>query len=1098
MSLMVGGPLQLHPREGQEEGPESGKQLEAGQTGAEAATASGGSFQSLAAAVSTTMMLTSNTSTLPAIAPTKILHNADTTSSDKSGKGMLGLAVPGGTMTMVASPMAAEDDFLVPGSSSQHMITDDIGVQQPSESIAAALQNAVSSESSLRRYKLQNSSSYSRSSMTSQQSSHSHPHQHPHHHNHYQQPRRRTGSKVTTSDSFSNNYSTTTSNTNDTHDNSTSSHSNQHNTIPPSNTHNNNMNNNPTSIPPSILPSPTSLPSSTGATTTRKTSSTATTAPIRPFHTQSIAYSVAASSSSSSTETATAATIRFCDSPEMDLYSGYIGGKSGFSGYSGGHQQTTTDGSKSNSMAVSGQSTSTGRQYQQSSQSQSQSQSASMTNASLGSSQGTVTGKPVVGGISTTSNGFQQQVSATNSVSSSGDVHMQNANQSDSSGGVGGNSVTSVTGKDGMPGTAVVAQPIHQQKPLQQQPPSQPPQSQSSYPQHVIDEARAMASLAAAVTLRLVGRRWRLVMEQKARSVSSSSRSDSSTIASNSLGLGMGGGLGSVSGNMGGMGFSMGMGGFMSPSAMSMASMPSASGMSTSSSRLSWNSDTGSLNSGHGGQTGGGGQGQGQQTPLQQASMRMPMMGPGLGYFTTTASSQTNSGMMSGSTLSMAQAQQSGFGQAAMMTLQGSQQQQQQQQQQQMHQGQVQGGWNLEGRRKSAGDPRLSLLSGIGVGAAMGSTGSAPASVDNFASTSSSIHPHIPLPTQSMLIAPGSDLSDQQQHHQNQQHHQLLAAKALMMQNRPAPSISETTGSYESTMVGSNGSSYGMSMFGLGKMPSAYPIPPSISISRIPDGGLNGGMATAMGAPGYGMMGSFSKSPSSNALGIISPSTSPGGSGGGSLMGSGGGIGGGGGVAAALPAGYLAHYTARLTRLVTLTLLKTPTPPQVVPLALQYVHRLVSLPALPSSLATPTRLLLVALTLADSMLSDQPVPGRVWEQIARVSGMKEGEGAPTTTGTANANANANGGEKNAVGDSSANGESGSETKNGVAEGSVVNNRPPTLVSSLKREALQALDFNVHVSLPVYGSWFDALKTFAEEMDTQKKVQAMQQALQTQL
>ncbi|KAJ1559637.1 hypothetical protein HK405_009863 [Cladochytrium tenue] len=140
-----------------------------------------------------------------------------------------------------------------------------------------------------------------------------------------------------------------------------------------------------------------------------------------------------------------------------------------------------------------------------------------------------------------------------------------------------------------------------------------------------------------------------------------------------------------------------------------------------------------------------------------------------------------------------------------------------------------------------------------------------------------------------------------------------------------------------------------------------------------------------------------------------------------------------------LPGGYATYYTPRLGRLVTLALLKTPTPPQVVPVALLLVRRLVAQTALPRSLATPTRLLLAALALADTSLSDMPVPARVWDEVAGACGIiKEYD------------AYAGGG-------------------GGVNAG---------LAAELKRDALALLGFEVHVSPEDFQAWQVALERIA--------------------
>ncbi|KAJ3108489.1 hypothetical protein HDU96_007521 [Phlyctochytrium bullatum] len=87
-----------------------------------------------------------------------------------------------------------------------------------------------------------------------------------------------------------------------------------------------------------------------------------------------------------------------------------------------------------------------------------------------------------------------------------------------------------------------------------------------------------------------------------------------------------------------------------------------------------------------------------------------------------------------------------------------------------------------------------------------------------------------------------------------------------------------------------------------------------------------------------------------------------------------------------LPATYLFHYAHRLRAMVTHTLSRTRAPAQIVPYALLIVHRLVSLRTLPEPLATPTRLLLASLMLADVMLRDSTTPVAAWCAIGRAVG----------------------------------------------------------------------------------------------------------------
>ncbi|KAJ3215768.1 hypothetical protein HDU67_010338 [Dinochytrium kinnereticum] len=87
-----------------------------------------------------------------------------------------------------------------------------------------------------------------------------------------------------------------------------------------------------------------------------------------------------------------------------------------------------------------------------------------------------------------------------------------------------------------------------------------------------------------------------------------------------------------------------------------------------------------------------------------------------------------------------------------------------------------------------------------------------------------------------------------------------------------------------------------------------------------------------------------------------------------------------------LPATYLFHYAHRLRAMVTHALSRTRAPAQIVPYALLIVHRLVSLRTLPEPLATPTRLLLASLMLADVVLRDATTPVAVWCAIGKAIG----------------------------------------------------------------------------------------------------------------
>ncbi|KAJ3211857.1 hypothetical protein HDU82_004671 [Entophlyctis luteolus] len=139
-----------------------------------------------------------------------------------------------------------------------------------------------------------------------------------------------------------------------------------------------------------------------------------------------------------------------------------------------------------------------------------------------------------------------------------------------------------------------------------------------------------------------------------------------------------------------------------------------------------------------------------------------------------------------------------------------------------------------------------------------------------------------------------------------------------------------------------------------------------------------------------------------------------------------------------LPTAYAAHYTSRLTRLATLTVLRLPTPPHTLLIALHLLRRIMSAPRmLPDSLATPTRLLLACLIAADTVIgSERGVTTREWSVIARTCGIYGDDAGGINLG------------------------SGSSTAN--------------LVVNLKREVLQSLDYSLQESLWVYREWVDTL------------------------
>ncbi|KAJ3346265.1 hypothetical protein HDU83_003263 [Entophlyctis luteolus] len=149
---------------------------------------------------------------------------------------------------------------------------------------------------------------------------------------------------------------------------------------------------------------------------------------------------------------------------------------------------------------------------------------------------------------------------------------------------------------------------------------------------------------------------------------------------------------------------------------------------------------------------------------------------------------------------------------------------------------------------------------------------------------------------------------------------------------------------------------------------------------------------------------------------------------------------------AALPTAYVAHYTSRLTRLASLTLLRLPTPPHTVLVALHLLRRVMSAPrTLPESLATPTRLLLACLVLADATIgSERGVPTRAWASVARSCGIHGNDSDP------------------------------SATRHGAADPVSGGDTVCRLVVTLKREAVECLEYNLLESLVGYREWVETL------------------------
>jgi hypothetical protein len=130
-----------------------------------------------------------------------------------------------------------------------------------------------------------------------------------------------------------------------------------------------------------------------------------------------------------------------------------------------------------------------------------------------------------------------------------------------------------------------------------------------------------------------------------------------------------------------------------------------------------------------------------------------------------------------------------------------------------------------------------------------------------------------------------------------------------------------------------------------------------------------------------------------------------------------------------LPSDYIQYYTQLLESIVLNSLTVIRPPPETLLLGLYFVSKLVAVKTLPESLATPTRLLLAGLVLADVILSDEgAVPAKIWVWIADNSRVEKYVGMS--------------------------------------------------IPAMKKDALVALNFNVHVSFEEWNGWVEFIKSAA--------------------
>ncbi|KAI8846888.1 hypothetical protein BC829DRAFT_445022 [Chytridium lagenaria] len=135
------------------------------------------------------------------------------------------------------------------------------------------------------------------------------------------------------------------------------------------------------------------------------------------------------------------------------------------------------------------------------------------------------------------------------------------------------------------------------------------------------------------------------------------------------------------------------------------------------------------------------------------------------------------------------------------------------------------------------------------------------------------------------------------------------------------------------------------------------------------------------------------------------------------------------------------HQTHVLTRLVSAALRTRLLPSHVVTLALYHVWRLLQLSTLPNHIATPDKLLLAGLMLAEASLVDRPISTRSWAKIYGAAL------CPTWA-----------------------------VQRFAAAGVKAPWMPtPAEVAAIKMDALNALNFNIHINERVYAGWLVAIE-----------------------
>ncbi|KAJ3029781.1 UNVERIFIED_CONTAM: hypothetical protein HDU68_011102 [Siphonaria sp. JEL0065] len=193
-----------------------------------------------------------------------------------------------------------------------------------------------------------------------------------------------------------------------------------------------------------------------------------------------------------------------------------------------------------------------------------------------------------------------------------------------------------------------------------------------------------------------------------------------------------------------------------------------------------------------------------------------------------------------------------------------------------------------------------------------------------------------------------------------------------------------------------------------------------------------------------------------------------------------------------LPDSYIKHHLMGLTKMCTLVLLRAPTPPQTLFLALHLLRNLISVPhPLPLRLSTPTRMLLACLMLADSLIgAERGTPMRIWKEIARIGGLVDGieeiekqqartaSSTPASTQTSTPVANSPQ-QPRSNASSTYSPPRSTQLNHSRRRGSKTPDAGMAYLALLKQDALAVLEYNLHPLFLSYGGFLATMKELVD-------------------